>query len=56
MKKMIYCLFMVMSLFIMVSASFSENTDRRTNNENEWKPFLMAETWMDGLLRYIITI
>lgn len=47
MKKMIYSLFVVMSLFIMVSASFSENTDRRTNNENEWKTLFNGRN-LDG--------
>lgn len=37
MKKMIYSLFVVMSLFILLSASFLENANQSTNKENEWR-------------------
>jgi hypothetical protein len=47
MKKIIYSLFITMSLVIMLSASYTDNTTRNTNIENGWRTLFNGKN-LDG--------
>ena len=47
MKKIMYSLFVAMSLLILLSASYSENTTQNANFENEWRTLFNGKN-LDG--------